>query len=132
MCSIVNKTDFINPKWNSYDRTVAKAQLSNFGCIFLDEYGCPNDRFITELPDDIEDICQGVLYNFCIMEDNNHLKKASWNDIVCFCHIDSDKSLIALNVLKARGYIDYREKGNGYCNFSITQKGLEKGKLYIQ
>lgn len=75
MCSIVNKTDFINPKWNSYDRTVAKAQLSNFGCIFLDEYGCPNDRFITELPDDIEDICQGILYNFCIMEDNNHLKK---------------------------------------------------------
>jgi hypothetical protein len=44
MSSIINKTDFINPKWNSYDRTVAKAQLSNFGCIFLDEYGCPIDN----------------------------------------------------------------------------------------
>lgn len=44
MCSIVNKTDSINPKWNSYDRTVAKSQLSNFGCIYIDEYGCPIDN----------------------------------------------------------------------------------------
>ena len=132
MNSIVNITEHINPECSLYDQTVAKTQLSNLGCVFLDEYRRPGDRSVTELPDDIEDICQGILYNFCIMEDNNHLKKASWNDIVCFCHIDSDKSLIALNVLKAEGYIDYRKKGNGYCNFSITQKGLEKGKLYIQ
>lgn len=44
MCSIVNKTDSINPKWNSYDRTVAKSQLYNFGCIYIDEYGCPIDN----------------------------------------------------------------------------------------
>ena len=132
MNSIVNITEHINPEWSLYDQTVAKAQLSNLGYVFLDEYGRPDDRYVTELPDDIEDICQGILYNFCIMEDNNHLKKASWNDIVCFCHIDSDKSVMALKVLKTGGYIDYREKENRYCNFSITQKGLKKGKLYIR
>lgn len=33
----------INPKWNGYDRTVAMAQLANYGVIFLDAQGIPND-----------------------------------------------------------------------------------------
>ena len=33
----------INPEWNSYDRTTAKAHLMNYGKIYLDEYGCPID-----------------------------------------------------------------------------------------
>lgn len=36
-------TKTINPKWNGYDRTVAMAQLANYGVIFLDAQGIPND-----------------------------------------------------------------------------------------
>lgn len=33
----------INPAWGSYDKTVAKTHLSNYGVIFTDSYGSPID-----------------------------------------------------------------------------------------
>lgn len=39
-----NETTKIDDKWNDYDKTVAKAQLENYGKIYLDEYGKPIDN----------------------------------------------------------------------------------------
>lgn len=37
-------TTKINEKWNDYDKLNAECQLSNYGKIFLDEYGQPIDN----------------------------------------------------------------------------------------
>ena len=36
-------TKEINSAWSAYDQSVARAQLVNYGIIYLDEYGCPID-----------------------------------------------------------------------------------------
>lgn len=36
-------TKTINPSWLGYDRSVAMAMLADYGVIFLDAYGMPND-----------------------------------------------------------------------------------------
>lgn len=33
----------IEQNWTDYDKTVAECQLANYGCIYLDDYGCPID-----------------------------------------------------------------------------------------
>lgn len=47
----------IDNKWGFYDKTVAKCHLSNYGKIFVDEYGCPIDNEYTL--QDIEEIEKG-------------------------------------------------------------------------
>ena len=37
-------TTTIDRHWNEYDVAVAKLQLDNYGCIYLDEWGCPIDN----------------------------------------------------------------------------------------
>lgn len=39
--------NYINPKWPAYDQAVGKCQLSNYGIIFLDQYGMPIDNEYT-------------------------------------------------------------------------------------
>ena len=39
----MNTTKEIDPRWSEYDKRVAKCHLANYGVIFLDRYGCPND-----------------------------------------------------------------------------------------
>lgn len=36
-------TTEMNPIWLGYDRSIALAQLADYGVIFLDAYGMPND-----------------------------------------------------------------------------------------
>lgn len=37
-------TNTINPEWTKYDQMVASCHLSNFGTIYLDEWGFPIDN----------------------------------------------------------------------------------------
>ena len=41
---MANKVYEINKNWSDYDITVAECQLNNYGCIYLDEFGCPIDN----------------------------------------------------------------------------------------
>lgn len=43
------KTNKIDERWSEYDKSVARCQLENYGCIYLDEYDCPiDDEFVAE------------------------------------------------------------------------------------
>lgn len=45
----MNTTKEIKKSWSSYDKSVAKAQLSNYGIIYLDKYDKPiDDEFLLE------------------------------------------------------------------------------------
>ena len=43
MMKMNNITTEMNPIWLGYDRSIALAQLADYGVIFLDAYGMPND-----------------------------------------------------------------------------------------
>ena len=39
----------IKQNWTKYDKSVAECQLANYGCIYLDRFGCPiDDENVTE------------------------------------------------------------------------------------
>lgn len=37
-------TKHVNETWSDYNKTVARAHLSNYALIFINEYGCPIDN----------------------------------------------------------------------------------------
>lgn len=41
---VIKITDKIDAEWNQYDMAVGRAQLDNWGIIFLDEFGQPVDN----------------------------------------------------------------------------------------
>ena len=47
-------TDEIRADWDPYDKSVAKCHLSNYGIIYLDDYGWPIDDF-----EWLEDLIEG-------------------------------------------------------------------------
>jgi hypothetical protein len=40
---LTKTTNTINPNWSKYDQVVASCHLTNYGTIFLDEWGHPID-----------------------------------------------------------------------------------------
>ena len=42
---IMKTTEEIRADWNPYDKSVAKCHLSDYGIIYLDDYGYPIDDF---------------------------------------------------------------------------------------
>ena len=52
-------TDKICADWDPYDKSVAKCHLSNYGIIYLDDYGWPIDDF-----EWLEDLIEGKAGSF--------------------------------------------------------------------
>ena len=45
----ISEAEFYRKGFSGYDLAVRKSQLANYGCVWLDEYGCPiDDEYLLE------------------------------------------------------------------------------------